>query len=968
MKFLYNKSLKNKLIIACVIVALFTFITPNYTRAAGGPLKNSIESFVIFVCDVLVKITQRAFTGEWEDIIVKNAGSSDAGGNNFNDWSTTDSNVDWPIIKISPELIFANKIPILNVNFIQDTQAAVDRGEDAGLYGDDTADSLENLRKVIATWYRTMRTIAVVGLLSVLVYIGIRIMISSVGEQRAKYKERLQDWLIAFILIFMLEYIMSFTLAITETVSDGLFEGAILPEIPFMEEYGEFKVNPPDIFSESADKNIEFSEAKNKFDNYTIDETDEAINDVWICKNCWHTHTDPRSTCEKCNGNDFEKISKKWYTLVIDLITTYNKAYGFGVAQEDEKQSAMEELITSNYRNISWTSRGEGNPEVSVDLTYDNERNKITDIHISENGDEVYARTTTEAVDGNITNYLNYARLYTQLKDEYLSFGFTVMYLSLTGFTIMFAFRYTKRVIYVAFLTLIAPLVALSYPLDKLKDGKSQAFDLWLKEYVFNVIIQPFHLLIYVVLTKAAANMIQTNFIFALVAMGFLIPAEKLVRRFFNLDQASTMSAAGSFAGGAIFSSIIGKLSRPPQPKEREKGKEDEDGGIYNTQRVPDRIGGFGSATPGIEGGAEGVAEAGGGAVANAVGGGISTAARTLSTNNLNNEEEDDGFGGLTAQWDAPEFNGQPNPSYRPPDETGENGMPAGVNNVVDTTRLFGNPVENNNNPPHNPEFSWKRAGKRIAGRVGRYLTSGETWKGVGRRIARGAGRVGGAAFLTAATSTISTTAGILSGDASTTAKLMAAAGAGGFAVGGKWADATINGGEALGNTILREGYGDDYKEFKRRQAVDKKINSYENRRQLEQTLKAETVARLYDNGGALLRKYYDAGITNADDIRRAEEQMAPIENRANTELADDDTRISYALAAKKYGAGLASSNPKTRQDNVQAIKNRMKNAAAERAKQNLGRELNEAERRAVDAYADAESNKTIRFVDSFNK
>ena len=37
-----------------------------------------------------------------------------------------------------------------------------------------------------------------------------------------------------------------------------------------------------------------------------------------------------------------------------------------------------------------------------------------------------------------------------------------------------------------AFLTLIAPLVALTYPIDKMNDGQAQAFNRWMKEYIFN--------------------------------------------------------------------------------------------------------------------------------------------------------------------------------------------------------------------------------------------------------------------------------------------------------------------------------------------------------------------------------------------------------------------------------------------------------------------------------------------------
>ncbi len=57
-------------------------------------------------------------------------------------------------------------------------------------------------------------------------------------------------------------------------------------------------------------------------------------------------------------------------------------------------------------------------------------------------------------------------------------------------------------------------------------------------------------------------ELVEVNIIYAVVAIGFLIPAEKLIRKFFGFDNAGTLSAAGSFAGGAVFSAAINKLNK----------------------------------------------------------------------------------------------------------------------------------------------------------------------------------------------------------------------------------------------------------------------------------------------------------------------------------------------------------------------------------------------------------------------
>ena len=114
-----------------------------------------------------------------------------------------------------------------------------------------------------------------------------------------------------------------------------------------------------------------------------------------------------------------------------------------------------------------------------------------------------------------------------------------------------------------AFLTIIAPLVALTYPIDKLNDGQSQAFNMWLKEYLYNLLLQPFHLLLYTMLVGTALELATSNMVYAIVAIGFLIPAEKLLRKFFGFEKASTTGAImGGAVGGALAMSAIQSLGK----------------------------------------------------------------------------------------------------------------------------------------------------------------------------------------------------------------------------------------------------------------------------------------------------------------------------------------------------------------------------------------------------------------------
>lgn len=154
----------------------------------------------------------------------------------------------------------------------------------------------------------------------------------------------------------------------------------------------------------------------------------------------------------------------------------------------------------------------------------------------------------------------------------YKTAGYTIMYLALVILTGMFTIQYLKRVVYMAFLTMIAPLIALTYPMDKIKDGKAQAFSFWLREYIFNCLIQPVHLLLYLVLIDSAMGFAETNILYAIVALAFMVPAEKIIKEMFGLKSSSPSSTLGAAAGGAFMMSMLNKIKNKPSKDDEASG------------------------------------------------------------------------------------------------------------------------------------------------------------------------------------------------------------------------------------------------------------------------------------------------------------------------------------------------------------------------------------------------------------
>ncbi len=149
--------------------------------------------------------------------------------------------------------------------------------------------------------------------------------------------------------------------------------------------------------------------------------------------------------------------------------------------------------------------------------------------------------------------------------------GYTIMYLAMVILTGVFTLQYLKRVVFVAFLTMIAPMIALTYPLDKIKDSKAQAFSYWMREYIFNCLIQPVHLLLYTVLICSAFDFAQKNVLYAVVALLFMVPAEKFIKEMFGMKSSSPSGTLGAAAGGAMVMSMLNKIrSKPPKDRNSE--------------------------------------------------------------------------------------------------------------------------------------------------------------------------------------------------------------------------------------------------------------------------------------------------------------------------------------------------------------------------------------------------------------
>lgn len=111
--------------------------------------------------------------------------------------------------KLTVDKIIFNQIPLLDVNMFSDTAGGYTLKEDS---------SLQIIRESVATWYYAIRNVTIAVMLVILIYIGIKMAISSIASEKAEYKRMLINWLVGFLIIFVIHFFLIFILNLNSTI------------------------------------------------------------------------------------------------------------------------------------------------------------------------------------------------------------------------------------------------------------------------------------------------------------------------------------------------------------------------------------------------------------------------------------------------------------------------------------------------------------------------------------------------------------------------------------------------------------------------------------------------------------------------------------------------------------------------------------------------------------------------------
>lgn len=198
---------------------------------------------------------------------------------------------------------------------------------------------------------------------------------------------------------------------------------------------------------------------------------------------------------------------------------------------------------------------------------------------------KIFEKAEVSEMSYSIANFVTVTgKLIIKTMNPFATVGWAALcvYICLVILTIMFLIMYIKRMLTISFLIIIAPLITITYSIDKLGDNKSQALDTWLKEFIYGILIQPFHCIIYLVFVSQAIDLCSTgtlaSILLSVMMMFFIMKAEGIVRKIFGFEKASS-AATGAMAGAALMSgingikSMVGKAQKVGAPVTKAKDR-----------------------------------------------------------------------------------------------------------------------------------------------------------------------------------------------------------------------------------------------------------------------------------------------------------------------------------------------------------------------------------------------------------
>ena len=171
---------------------------------------NRVVDFIDYYYGVIFTVVKIGIVGTIENIekLIDNALIA-LEGKEYEDIDYTADDIEGDYIHYTIEDLIYDRIPALDVNLLSNTAGgeAVEKGS-----------AIDVIKSTVAGWYISIRNIAIVVMLIMLIYTGIRMATSTIASKKADYKKQLYTWLKCMVLIFVIHYIILIVFKLNESM------------------------------------------------------------------------------------------------------------------------------------------------------------------------------------------------------------------------------------------------------------------------------------------------------------------------------------------------------------------------------------------------------------------------------------------------------------------------------------------------------------------------------------------------------------------------------------------------------------------------------------------------------------------------------------------------------------------------------------------------------------------------------
>ena len=475
----------------------------------------------------------------------------------------------------------------------------------------DTTGTNQVVKVVINFWYKVFKAWAIVIYILILIYIGIKVVLSSGTPEDKKARPMLEGAIIGILLLALLPFLFKYLVVINDAIVDVLrvnSKYSVYAYYTFEDSYrndeedGEdsmtnvldslkreqrvIKEKQEDVEKEkeeletkygefikmAEEKEEEKAKAQEKV-NESLDSVDKIYTDNFgfefrrgdatisasqLKSEMWRLIDDYiKSNNIKYDG---ENLVPDYHDSIRDVIKNYAsqlKVYDPNTGEEAKHPSGMQYNGQEWYTGILQKAAKDALIEIEyyyvpiMEADYANE-----EIRKAEEQLAYLEQKLQDVEDAIIKATSNDADIMGELRmragKEYRII-YVILWFVMLFETILLLIIYYKRLFMLAMLITVFPLVTVAYVYEKAKGEKPKILNNWMLEFSANVFIQTIHAILYVTLVEVGYSIYidnNDNVVFCLIAIVSLITSEPILKAMLGI-KSSTVSDLAKYSASA---------------------------------------------------------------------------------------------------------------------------------------------------------------------------------------------------------------------------------------------------------------------------------------------------------------------------------------------------------------------------------------------------------------------------------